>query len=288
MYYKLYLGSLELHIISDIVLLFYEFDALFKEKVLPVTAIVTIYIKHADPNWNFTSWIQKGKYLQLCQQGGIEYRLYTGKREKGIASMYNPAKNEVHVFLTKEYTFEENHFRPWFQIHLEDLLLHNHALVLHSASINHAGQAILFCAPSGTGKTTQTNLWHKYKHDVSDINGDRTLVQLYNDHWYACGFPIYGSSVRCVQCCVPLRMIVLLKQSNTNYIKKINDREKFMFLYKEISKLSYNRDHINICLDLTEKLIQEIEIIELNCTISEEAVTVLYDYIMEKTDYETI
>lgn len=42
--------------------------------------------------------------------------------------------------------------------------------ILHSSYIVYQEQAILFSAPSGTGKSTQADLWKKYR-DIEIING---------------------------------------------------------------------------------------------------------------------
>ena len=42
---------------------------------------------------------------------------------------------------------------------LEHLLATQRAVILHSAYIDYKGKAILFSAPSGTGKSTQAELW---------------------------------------------------------------------------------------------------------------------------------
>ncbi len=36
-------------------------------------------------------------------------------------------------------------------------------MILHCAYVEYQGEAILFSAPSETGKTTQANLWEKYR-----------------------------------------------------------------------------------------------------------------------------
>lgn len=45
---------------------------------------------------------------------------------------------------------------------LERRMLQKDSFILHSAYIRHRGRAILFSAPSGTGKSTQASLWAQY------------------------------------------------------------------------------------------------------------------------------
>lgn len=69
---------------------------------------------------------------------------------------------------------------------LERRMLQKDSFILHSAYIRHRGRAILFSAPSGTGKSTQASLWAQYA-GAEIINGDRALLQKVQDCWMARG-----------------------------------------------------------------------------------------------------
>jgi len=166
-------------------------------------------------------------------------------------------------------------FRPWFHIHLESILLENNALVLHSASIIFQEKAILFSAPSGTGKTTQTNLWHKFRKGVFDINGDRTLLQRTEKGWYACGFPLYGSTVRCVQTAAPIGVIAVVRQSSQDKILPLTEMEKFKAIYSECTVPAYEFSSAERAMRLLGDLVHEVPIVRLNCTMEETAVDAL-------------
>lgn len=58
---------------------------------------------------------------------------------------------------------------------LERRMLQKDSFILHSAYIRHRGRAILFSAPSGTGKSTQASLWAQYA-GAEIINGDRCFI----------------------------------------------------------------------------------------------------------------
>ena len=50
-------------------------------------------------------------------------------------------------------------------------------------------KAILFSAPSGTGKSTQADLWQKYVRGVEIINGDRAIIGIEDNGVKAYGLP---------------------------------------------------------------------------------------------------
>lgn len=59
---------------------------------------------------------------------------------------------------------------------MERHMMRRDALVLHCAYMQREGKAILFSAPSGTGKTTQATLWEKHC-GTRVVNGDKALIR---------------------------------------------------------------------------------------------------------------
>lgn len=150
--------------------------------------------------------------------------------------------------------------------------------ILHSSYIVYQNQAILFTAPSGTGKSTQADLWKKYR-GVEIINGDRTLLTKDRNQFYANGWPICGSSNICHNRRYPLKAIVMLEQGPTNVIRELTGIEKTRRLLKEITINYHNQEYLDNALNFIEQLIKELPIITLSCTISQEAVDILDDYL---------
>lgn len=59
---------------------------------------------------------------------------------------------------------------------LERLLLSRQGLLLHASFIRWQDRGILFSAPSGTGKSTQADLWVRHR-GAEVINGDRAALR---------------------------------------------------------------------------------------------------------------
>ncbi|MGM9601753.1 MAG: hypothetical protein ACI3W5_09290 [Faecousia sp.] len=72
------------------------------------------------------------------------------------------------------------------------LLLHFGVLCLHASQVAWQGMGIVFSAASGTGKTTQANLWHQYI-GAEVICNDRTLLRRVEGRWQTYGYPFDGS-----------------------------------------------------------------------------------------------
>lgn len=157
-------------------------------------------------------------------------------------------------------------------------LLHFDALMLHASFIEYNGRAVLFSAPPETGKSTQAELWKKYA-DAEVLNGDRAILRFDGGRWYACGNPACGSSDICINRDVPLGTIVFLKQSPVNRVNELPLFQRFMLLSSQISCGVRRSDDTDKLLKLTEKLANDVEIYELECTPDERAVQALMNKI---------
>ena len=96
-----------------------------------------------------------------------------------------------------------------------------HGMMMHSSLVDVSGKGIMFIGPSGIGKTTQAELWHKYR-DAVIINGDMALVHDDGQTYWGCGCPWHGSSPYCENRQVALSGIVVLQQDLENTIEKLD------------------------------------------------------------------
>lgn len=157
---------------------------------------------------------------------------------------------------------------------LEKLMLEHDSLILHSAYMYREGEAVLFSAPSETGKSTQADLWEKYR-GTRTVNGDRSLLVREKDGWYACGWPVCGSSDICNNESYPIRAIVMLHQARTNSIERLEGFEAVQKLMAQITINMWNAEYQMKAMDKIEEIIAEVPMYELGCDISEEAVKCL-------------
>lgn len=152
------------------------------------------------------------------------------------------------------------------------LLAQNHHMTaLHSASILYRNKAWLFSAPSGTGKSTHTNLWHA-KLNVPVLNGDLNLLAFENEKPVIHGIPWCGTSHISDVKTHPLGGIILLKQAKEDFVEDLSpDKSKLLVLQRLISP-SWNRDMQDKNLQFVEKLAEHILICRLHCTKEPSAV----------------
>jgi len=164
---------------------------------------------------------------------------------------------------------------------LEKVMIRRNAMILHCAYICRNGKAILFSAPSETGKSTQAGLWEKYR-GTRQINGDRALLVRKEDGWYACGWPICGSSEICHNEEYPIEAIVMLFQAKENTIARLRIGAAMKKVMSQIMINMWNRDFQIAAMDSIQKLVMEVPVFELGCDISEDAVICLEQALEEE------
>ena len=160
--------------------------------------------------------------LTVYECGNRESRLIGVKGTEGYYACYR--ENDLS---SAEITFAADrigglHIDPVFSslLALERRLVKKDSMILHCAYVEYQGEAILFSAPSETGKTTQANLWEKYRGSRT-VNGDRSLLGKKDGRWTAQGWPVCGTSEVCHDEAFPIRAIVMLSQADENRAVKI-------------------------------------------------------------------
>lgn len=157
---------------------------------------------------------------------------------------------------------------------LEKKMLEKDTLVLHCSYMQYKDYAILFSAPSGTGKTTQATLWEEYKGSHV-VNGDKGIIMRDNGVWTAHGWPVCGSSGVCHNKNVPIKCIVMLSQEKENKIERLSPMAAFKESYGQLTVNRWNKRSVIKSMDLLQELINDVPFYHLGCTISKEAVETL-------------
>lgn len=161
---------------------------------------------------------------------------------------------------------------------LDKIIYLQDCFVLHSSSILVNGKMILFSAPSGTGKSTQADLWNKYRNSLI-VNGDRNLVYFNDGKFYAQGWVLSGSSEHKHNISAPIQSIVILEKNLNNEVIQLRGREAFHRVYREIISNQWDSNFIGKEFDFISNLLDNIPIILLKCTKDEDAVICLEDFL---------
>lgn len=149
-------------------------------------------------------------------------------------------------------------------------LPHFDRFVFHGAAIEYGGNAYLFTAPSGTGKTTHINLWKQYLGDKVDIiNGDKPIIKAGNVSTVY-GTPWAGKEGYQRNTSAPLKAICILKQGKENKITKLELAEAVNHLMRQVY-LPSDSSALSKTLELLGTVIENTPVYILECDISKEA-----------------
>ncbi len=156
------------------------------------------------------------------------------------------------------------------------VLFERNGMVFHSSCIEYKGNAILFSAPSGTGKSTHTRLWKEYYPETNIINDDMPALRILTNEQgeqipYAFGTPWSGKTQTNSNIGAPIRAIVFLKQAPKNSIRKVTGAEA-AFLVMQAIRIATLEEHMSASLDIASKMLKLVPTYELSCDISKEAV----------------
>ena len=245
---------------SDVSIVFHEVEQLpeIDGKLVYTNNIIQIYSDEA------VEWRQ---YFRLYSD---EYQPYA------VSKM---TSNQIEVWYLKNKVHWGHSICPvWNVMHLENVLLSQDALILHSVYYRHNNDGILFTAPSGTGKTTHAHLWNELGRGRI-INGDKTMIQKIEGKWHACGYPFHGSAPECENVTTPLKYIVIIRQAKENQVVKLSPLEQIKYLYSEITVNQWNIKAVERVWELLEDLIYSVPVVLLECTKEKEAAELMYDYI---------
>lgn len=195
----------------------------------------------------------------------VTYHLQVNNRWNNAVINYRKSKRDILFPL----------FETLGEILFRNCLLFHQGMVIHAAAIECSGKGIIFSAPSGTGKTTQANLWRKHK-GAKIINADRPAVRVIGNESYVYGTLWNGSSKKCSNQSVPLSAIVLLEQSEDNVIHKLEKKEAIEKLMPRCFLPFYQEDLMSLALNNIEQIINQTPVYLLKCRPDREAVELVY------------
>jgi len=137
-------------------------------------------------------------------------------------------------------------------------------LAIHSASLYYRERAWLFAGPSGTGKSTHTNLWNQY-FNTPVLNGDLNLISCEEGKPMVHGIPWCGTSGLSDTSSHPLGGIVLLKQSPANMCQELPEDEKTLLVLQRSISPAWTEDMLDENLRIAAAFTDSCYITRLLC-----------------------
>ena len=152
--------------------------------------------------------------------------------------------------------------------------------MLHASAVIYNGHALVFSAPSGVGKSTQADLWARYEH-TPILNGDKVIISADHTACTAYGGPIAGTSNIFNDLSAPVGGIVMIRQAQENKIEELTPRKKWMALYAEAIKSTWDQEYNAALLSILNTVSADVPVISMACLPDESAVRCLQQYLLK-------
>ena len=150
-------------------------------------------------------------------------------------------------------------------------------ILIHGSALCMDGNAYLFLAKSGTGKSTHSRIWREaFGEKVWMINDDKPLLRLLNNEFVVYGTPWNGKHHLSRNASAPLKAIIQLERDTVNHIDKIEKTEAFTVLMKQ-SYVSSDTERIMHIMEIEKKLLNAVDFYKLGCNMEKEAAIVAYN-----------
>lgn len=229
----------------------------------------------------------------------FEAKLLYGYTEK-LCKNYEYIGEEPCAFsvaITGEDVAKEKALAPEFpDAYLESLALfrklceycleYANGIIFHSSAIMVDGKAYLFTAPSGTGKSTHTRLWRELLGDKAVmVNDDKPIIRYIDGKFYVYGTPWNGKHHLDTNCRAEIKAICKIEQAKENRIAPLSTAEMLLTIFNQTIRPE-DPAQMDRLLTLIDKLLTEVELYKLGCTISKEAAELSYNTMSKEKDNE--
>lgn len=210
----------------------------------------------------------RGGYLRAFFDAPRDYTPYA------VASCDESSREIRIAYLEKGAHCVSQMRNSFFHLGLESLLLQQNRLCLHASCVQTSLGGILFSGNSGIGKSTQSDLWCRYRN-ARLINGDRPILYGTGESWLAWGSPYAGSSRCHINESCPVSAIVMLRQEKQCTLRRLDQPEAFRAIWSGLTMNSWNETLVERAVELTMDLIRTVPVYEFGCTPDARAVDYL-------------
>ena len=234
-------------------------------------------------SWNITDTLHSGSCygIQYITQPNLisTKQMFFSQKDK-THFLYPETEDYSKLCLTYDGTFQEDVALELFAAGFYSYMSKKQTLLVHASAVKFEDQGIVFTAASGVGKTTQAELWAKYKNSTI-LNGDKVFLKQEEDGIHAWGSPWKGSSPYARNESAKLRAIVVLEQAEENSIRKLSVMESMQYFVPHIFFPCWDEECEQAVLTFLDKVLEETEIYLLKCRPDETAVELLASVIKE-------
>ena len=170
----------------------------------------------------------------------------------------------------------KDNFLLLLKICMETRLAGLGCISVHASCVQYNREAILFIAPSGTGKSTQAKLWSTC-FGAQIISGDRPAVKPYAKGTQVFGVPWDGKEQIFLQESCTVKAIVEVRQSQSNHIRKLENPQAFRMMMKQLFIPMWDDSAKFSVMRTMQRMIEAVPVYRLFCLPDESATKLLHN-----------
>lgn len=149
-------------------------------------------------------------------------------------------------------------------------------ILFHGSVVAVDGQAYLFTAKSGTGKSTHTRLWREMLGERAVmVNDDKPFLRVTDHGVLACGSPWNGKHRLGSNIQIPLKAMCVLDRGQENKIVPIDPQDVLHMLLQQ-SNRPRDPGSIMLYMDILDRIAHTVAFYRLACNMEPEAAEVAF------------
>lgn len=190
----------------------------------------------------------------------------------------------------QEDILEGKPIHKWSDAYLEEMAVYRilaekmpeyNTFLVHGSAVSVGGEAYLFTAKSGVGKSTHVRLWQDlFKEMALVVNDDKPLIRIEEDKAVIYGTPYNGKHGSGNNISAPLKAICFLGRAEDNYIEQIPKKDAFPLLLQQVYR-SEDPEVMGKIIELVAKLTGFVNFWKMGCNMDISAARMAYTAMSE-------
>ena len=166
----------------------------------------------------------------------------------------------------------------WVGAKFATKLLSNNGFVLHSSAVAYDGDAYLFSAASGTGKSTHTGFWQKVfgEDKAVIINDDKPAIRDIGGVYHACGTAFSGKSPTSTDVQVPVKALCFIYRSEDDEIRKLDPSEALELIFEQ-TLWKGSGAFVVMVMSVLDDFLKKVPCYSVGVTYSEDSARFVYN-----------